>query len=65
MMSLFHITEEEAVGRINNSFKNQQIVGIYDFVYHELPDFWAKTIYYGSDVFWWIEGQKLQPAKYP
>ena len=65
MVSLFQITEEEAVGRINDHFKYQKIVVSDHPVYHELPDFWAKTIYYGPAVYWWIEGQELQPAKYP
>ncbi len=64
MVSLFGVTEEEAFGRINDFFKHQEIVGELDPVYHELPDYWAKTMYYGPGVYWWLEGQELHPRAY-
>jgi hypothetical protein len=47
MVSLFGITFDEAVGRLNRDWKGLNITGD-DVIYHETKDYWAKTIYYGK-----------------
>jgi hypothetical protein len=55
MTKLFGISEHEAIHRIGRFWKRlPEIVGEQDIVYHETEDYWARTIYYGKDSFWWI-----------
>jgi len=66
MVNFFGITEEEAIGRINRYWDNQEIMGD-DLIYHELPSYWAKTIYSGNDL-WWLkekQGEPIKPIPYP
>lgn len=65
MVALFEIPEDEALGRLNRFWKGKPIVGEHDMVYHREPEYWAKTIYYGKDSFWWMEGAELRPLPYP
>lgn len=68
MMELFEIDYEEAIGRINQHFKHvDKFVGDEVLIYHETDNYWAKTIYYGNDSFWWLkEGkEELKPVPYP
>ena len=65
MVKLHEISEEEAAGRIDRHWKGQQIVGPDNMVYHEEPDFWANTVYYGPEAFWWMEDVELNPLPYP
>jgi hypothetical protein len=66
MIRLFGIAESEAVLRISNAWAHiPQIVG-QDVIYHETADYWASTIYYGNDSFWWIAdraSKNLRPLK--
>lgn len=59
MVKIFNISEEEALERINDYWKGQTFAGKLDWIYHEMPEYWAKTIYYGPDVFWWLDGPKV------
>ncbi|MEW8987645.1 MAG: hypothetical protein AB2401_11715 [Bacillus sp. (in: firmicutes)] len=52
MMELFGISEKEAIGRINRHWRGETIKGPKDLIYHEDPEYWAKTIYYGKDSMW-------------
>jgi hypothetical protein len=36
-----------------------------DIAYHEEPDYWARTIYYGPNSHWWVHGQELIPLPPP
>lgn len=68
MVELFGISEEEAIGRINRDWTWGDLVGQPLVVYHEDPEYWAKTIYYGTDSYWWIKeekGEKIDPIPYP
>ncbi len=58
----FGVSEREAVGRINQLWEGQEVIGD-SVVYHEEPDYWAKVVCYGADCFWWVEGEspKLIP----
>ncbi|MEM7346680.1 MAG: hypothetical protein AAF485_20750 [Chloroflexota bacterium] len=55
MRSLFNISEEEAVARMNREWKGLHLIGD-DLIYHESPSFWAKNICYGSESHWWVDG---------
>jgi hypothetical protein len=65
MVGLFGISEQEALGRINNHWKNYALLGKDNIVYHELADFWAKTIYYEDGAYWWLDSAELKPRLYP
>jgi hypothetical protein len=54
MVKTFGISGEEAIGRINRHWKGLVLVGPYDLIYHEGKKYWANTIYYGHDSFWWL-----------
>ncbi len=57
MKSRFGISEQEAIARINAQWEGSQFVGC-DLIYHETEEYWANTIYYGHDSYWWIEDDK-------
>lgn len=65
MVSLFGITEDEALGRLNQAFADQVIVGDDLPFYHEMPTYWAKSIYYEPGVYWWLSEQGLKSRPYP
>jgi hypothetical protein len=65
MRSLFEISEEEAIGRINRQWKHTEITGDKNIVYHEDSTSWAKDIYYGHDSAWWKGENGLRPRPYP
>ncbi|ASA54568.1 hypothetical protein [Vibrio gazogenes] len=65
MIELFAIDSEEAIGRMNKYWHNQIIVGEDDPIYHEDEEYWAKTIFYGKDSFWWMNPPDLKPLPYP
>ena len=65
MVSLFGISIDEAVGRINRDWKGLKIIGSNEVIYHEDEDYWAKTIYYGKGSNWWLYPSNLKPRPYP
>jgi len=67
MVELFDIPDEEAVARINRFWHGQSFdsEGSVNALLHEMPDFWAKTIYYGRHVKWWLGEEGLSPEPYP
>ncbi|MCW1925666.1 hypothetical protein OKA05_24115 [Luteolibacter arcticus] len=65
MIALFNISQDDAVGRINRQWKGQSFVGPDDLIYHETAVFWAKTLYYGVRVKWWLNPPGLAPRPYP
>ncbi len=65
MARLFGISKSEAIGRINRDWDSLVLVGQDDVIYHEDPEYWAKTIYYGKDSFWWLNKGSLKPRPYP
>jgi hypothetical protein len=60
MISRFNISKEEAVGRLNDTWKGLTI-GKDDIVFHEDEEFWANSIYYGKDSQWWLNPPILKP----
>lgn len=65
MERLFGISRQEAIGRINRHWAGQTNVGPDAMVYREDEEFWANTIYYTSDSYWWIPGKKVDVKPYP
>lgn len=67
MVLLFPITMDEAVGRINRFWHGQTFVSdlAVGTLMHEEPDVWAKRIYYGPNVDWWLGEDGLEPLPYP
>jgi hypothetical protein len=65
MAELFDIPESEAIGRMNRDWNGLALVGEDDVIYHDEPEYWAKTIYYGKDSFWWLKKAGLKPRPYP
>ncbi len=64
MIRLFDIAEDEAVARIHNRWRGQTF-RYPDIIFHELPEYWAKEIYYGHDADWWISEDGLEPEPLP
>jgi hypothetical protein len=64
MMSLFGISEEEAVGRVNRQWNRMTLTGQH-VIYHEDEDYWAHTIYYGRNSQWWENRPGLTPVPFP
>ncbi len=66
MTRLFGIAEEEALLRICRFWAHlPEFVGSDDIIYHEDESYWANTIYFGGDSFWWITGEDRTRRKLP
>ena len=65
MTRLFGISSSEAVGRINRQWDGVDFLAKDDLRYHETIEFWANTIYYGADSYWWINPPNLKPKPFP
>jgi hypothetical protein len=67
MSSIFGISRSEAIGRINQFWKTGKFFSPrYEWLlFHETVEDWAKTIYYGPDAKWWLDGESLSPQPYP
>jgi hypothetical protein len=67
MVHLFDISLDEAMGRINRQWRGQTMLREVDemSLFHEEADWWAKTIYYGPGVLWWLGEEGLSPRPYP
>ncbi|GMK38552.1 hypothetical protein PCCS19_16060 [Paenibacillus sp. CCS19] len=66
MITSFGLSDEEAVGRINNLWAKLGSILEGDIMFHETPEFWAYDIYYGHDSSWWhrLDDPSLRPIKY-
>jgi hypothetical protein len=68
MIDAFGISHDEAVGRINRHWCCAEFVqpDDVDTLTVDLPDYWARRIYYGPDAKWWVTGEDgLDPVPYP
>jgi hypothetical protein len=66
MVSLFSITEEEAISRINTQWSHlESLGGDEELIYHEDEKFWAQDIYYGPDSFWWLSDKVRSEKNLP
>ena len=64
MLFLFPITRTEAVGRVNEQWGHLGFIADDDLIFHETAEYWAKTLYYGSDSRWWLGEEGLDPLPY-
>lgn len=55
MVLQFGLSEADARTRMNNEWTGQVIIGPTDLIYHELPEYWANSIYYGKNSGWWLK----------
>ena len=55
MVREFGVSHEEAVGRINDGWRGRDFLGV-DIAYHELPEHWARTMYWSDGSFWCVVG---------
>jgi len=67
MILTFDMPLEEAEGRINKFWTGFTFLEPIQTMplLHETPDYWAKTIYYGPGVMWWLGEEGLTPTRYP
>jgi len=67
LRDLFGVDRDEAIGRINRFWQASDFTqpGAVNALLHEMPDFWAKTIWYGRDAKWWLGEEGLEPEAYP
>lgn len=65
LVNFFDLTWDEAVGRVNRHWRNMSFLGQDDLIYHELPETWARNIYYDASWPWWKDEQKAKPKPYP
>ncbi|MCF2855902.1 hypothetical protein L1286_00335 [Pseudoalteromonas sp. SMS1] len=55
MVSLFGITEAEAIARVNFQWAHIESIGGHEeLIYHEDEVFWANDIYFGPEAYWWL-----------
>jgi len=54
MREFFQISQREAIGRIEEHWKDIKIGGPGEIAYHQDAEKWAKDIYYTSDSFYWV-----------
>ena len=67
MLFLFPVTRSGAVGRLNRFWAGQDFTGelAVSLLKHELPTYWAKTIYYGRNKPWWKGEDGLDADPFP
>lgn len=66
MALYFNLSLAEATGRINQAWRGQRMLTEADefSLFHNEPDYWAKTLYYGPGVPWWLGEEGLAPVPY-
>ncbi|MCR8843757.1 hypothetical protein NQ117_08660 [Paenibacillus sp. SC116] len=69
MINEFGISEEEAVGRMNELWQNTERGPIdkdEDFLNYESSNSWAFIVYYGNNDQWWNKSKsQMKPRPYP
>lgn len=64
MVNLFDISKEEATGRLEREWNQGRFRNLSCFL-HEDEHYWANSIYYGEDCYWWMKDEILVPISYP
>jgi hypothetical protein len=66
MIRLFGISEDEAIGRLNEKWRGLAFTDEEDELIRETPSWWAKNAYFGHDSAWWsMNESELKPLPYP
>ncbi len=53
------VSEQEAFQRVNMFWARLPFVGM-DLRYHDVPERWAKHLFYGKEQLWWLDERGLQ-----
>jgi hypothetical protein len=53
------VSEQEALQRINMLWAGHPFLGM-DLRYHNMPETWAKHLFYGKEQLWWLDERGLQ-----
>lgn len=65
MIKEFSISNEEAIGRLNNHWSQYESPFDDDLLFDESPKNWAYIMYYGYDSEWWNKSKdELVPKEY-
>ena len=64
MIRRFGISEDEALGRINELWRGVDFEP-QDLRYHETEEYWANDVYFGHGSLWWMNPPNLKPVPYP
>lgn len=67
MTRLFGISEAEAIRRMNQRWHHVGFVTPDEInnLTHDVPDYWAKDIYYGHESMWWRDEVNCKPLPCP
>jgi len=59
MVRLFKISRSDALDRMNEYWEGLPLESPEDvsLLTHDLPEDWAKQLYYGPNIKWWLEKQ--------
>ncbi|WP_339306962.1 hypothetical protein [Paenibacillus sp. FSL R5-0519] len=63
LIGLFDISEKEAFLRINSFWEGNDFTSEDDLIFHESPEYWAKTTYYEQSNWWNAKQDELTPRK--
>lgn len=63
LIDLFGISEKESFLRINSFWEGNDFTSEDDMIFHESPEYWAKTIYYEQSNWWNLRQGELTPRK--
>ncbi|MDR6726874.1 hypothetical protein J2W91_005399 [Paenibacillus amylolyticus] len=65
MTSRFPITVSESVQTILHNGYFRERFAEDEIYYHDIPEVWAKTYYWGHNNFWWKQGEERKRYKLP
>lgn len=67
MVTIFGMSRNEAIGRINRRWSGRSIRNPNDvmMLLHRDLDWWAKTVVYGIDSEWWRDEANATPLPFP
>lgn len=62
VIRLFGLSEEEAIGRLNQALSGLDMTGE-NSIYENTPEWWAKTLCYPPNILWWNEDESKLPLR--
>ncbi|WP_422661274.1 ribonuclease toxin immunity protein CdiI [Paenibacillus sp. EC2-1] len=64
MQRYLGISKQEAVDRINSFWKDVDLTGDEDLIFHENPTYWAYQIFSDDSAWWNMKKEDITPRKY-
>ncbi|KRE29650.1 hypothetical protein [Paenibacillus sp. Soil522] len=58
LISRFPLNQHEAIKLINSFWGHLKEFYEGDLIYHEVPEFWSSTMYWGNNSAWWKKGNE-------